>query len=340
LTVVPAPRYHINLNVYIIAQNVPCLTEPAFRKANSEPKYRGDTCGGIIVHKHLTLAVTVTLAVALGCGSTQTKQDSTKKEKGGKPAAEQKTEQKERQEEPTNRVAPGSAPSYEAVSLDKGQTLSSLARNHDVTVKQILAANEHIEDPKSIPVGKPIFIPTGQTSEEQTSQKAEAKEGAGGSTDSAEEAKKSTSAETVKPKDVSPADLHRGQGDARFWWPTSGEVVRKFGKIFRSSRNPGLGIAAPAGQEVCSIADGTVQVSRDTSSKGDRQWEHVVVIKHDNNFESWYGLLSSTTVEKDQKVEKGQRIGLVSPRGIDGQPQLEFRLYRNGQKVDPTEYLP
>ncbi len=292
------------------------------------------------MRNYLTLAVTVILAVALGCGSTRTKQVSKdQKQEATSSAQQQQISQETRQQEATEASGASPAPSYDAVSLQKGQTLSSLAREYDISVEQILAANDHIKDPKSIPVGKPIFIPTGQTSAEQASQKAEMDTGSSGGGAEAG-AEKPASDETVEPKDLSPSDLHRGQADARFWWPTNGEVVRKFGNIFRSSKNPGLGIAAPAGQEVCAIADGTVQVSRDTSSNGDRQWEHVVVIKHDNNFESWYGLLSSTTVEKNQKVEQGQRIGLVSPRGIDGQPQLEFRLYQNGQKVDPTEYLP
>ena len=295
------------------------------------------------MRRYLILLLASMLVVASGCGSTEstTSHDETKVEE----SAKAKTTQ-EKQEDLTPRPSEESTPSYDVVYLGKDQTLYSLAQKHNTSVEGILAANDHISDPRNIPAGKPVLIPVKDTA---TSQKEETASQPGhqasgeNSTSSGSEAEpenEKNAEAAAEPKDVSHSELHRGQSDARFWWPTAGEVIRGFKDSLRGYEDPGIGIAAPGGQEVCAVADGTVRASVDSGRKGNRGWERVVVIRHDNNFVSWYGLLSERTVEKGQEVQQGQRIGRVSPRGIDGRTQLEFRLYRDEQEVDPVQHLP
>ncbi|MEF8788250.1 MAG: LysM peptidoglycan-binding domain-containing protein, partial [Planctomycetota bacterium] len=196
---------------------------------------------------HLTLAATAILAVAVGCGSTGTKQAAADKKAEDTRPAKKQAEQQAQQEKsaesapadtaPAGSTSTGAAPSYSVVSLDKGQTLSSLARENDVSVDQILAANDHIDDPRKIPVGQPIFIPTtqkagGEASAQSSGDTGEKSGSAAAQTDGETKTETTTSADSAEPKKVSPSELHKGQQDARFWWPTSGEITRTFGSTF------------------------------------------------------------------------------------------------------------
>ena len=98
-------------------------------------------------------------------------------------------------------------------------------------------------------------------------------------------------------------------------------------KIYRP--HLGTDYAAPTGTPVQSIASGRVVVSAYKGGGG-----NTVEVKHSNGYVSYYMHLSRRMVRIGQKVEQGQRIGLVGSTGLATGPHLDFRLRRNGQFVN------
>jgi murein DD-endopeptidase MepM/ murein hydrolase activator NlpD len=141
-------------------------------------------------------------------------------------------------------------------------------------------------------------------------------------------------------RSVRPESLHRGHSSSRFWWPTAGRVLRSYGSPVRGLPDAGIAIGAPAGTEVCAVADGTVISIVGADGQGVSAWGRVVAISHDRGYVSWYGHLDKVLVRKGQSVRKGYAIGTVGASGAAASPQLAFRLYRSDRPIDPMDELP
>ena len=107
------------------------------------------------------------------------------------------------------------------------------------------------------------------------------------------------------------------------------------GSIFHAyapGTNEGIDIAAPAGTSVKAADAGTVDaVTTNTSGVA------IVVIKHSDGLLTVYTNIDSLTVNKNDKVSRGQTIGKI--RASD--PSfLHFEVRRGLQSVDPTDFLP
>lgn len=96
-------------------------------------------------------------------------------------------------------------------------------------------------------------------------------------------------------------------------------------------RRPHLGTdyAAPVGTQVQTVGAGRVVFSGRSGNAG-----NLIKIKHANGYETQYLHLSRMFVRKGQRVEQGQRIGLVGATGLATGPHLDFRFRRNGRFVD------
>jgi len=46
------------------------------------------------------------------------------------------------------------------------------------------------------------------------------------------------------------------------------------------------------------------------------------------------------TLGKGDKVEKGQKIGVVGHTGLSTKDHLHFELLKNAKAIDPISYLP
>ncbi len=65
----------------------------------------------------------------------------------------------------------------------------------------------------------------------------------------------------------------------------------------------------------------------------------VVGIQHAGDFTTWYGHLSRIRVSVGQSVEQGKVIGLTGNTGVSTGPHLHFEIRYKGKSEDPARYL-
>jgi murein DD-endopeptidase MepM/ murein hydrolase activator NlpD len=108
---------------------------------------------------------------------------------------------------------------------------------------------------------------------------------------------------------------------------TSHFSAHRFHPILRRYR-PHLGTdyGAPIGTPVQSIGEGKVVFAGRKGGAG-----NLVEVLHTNGYETYYMHLSRVLVRAGQRVNEGQRIGLVGMTGLATGPHLDFRIERHGQ---------
>ena len=94
----------------------------------------------------------------------------------------------------------------------------------------------------------------------------------------------------------------------------------------------GVDYSAPTGTPVMSIGDGTVLHAGYAGQSG-----HWVKIRHNGTYTTGYLHLSKygQGISPGKHVSQGQIIGYVGSTGLSTGPHLDFRVWKNGQAVDP-----
>ncbi len=129
---------------------------------------------------------------------------------------------------------------------------------------------------------------------------------------------------TAEGKSLKKAFLH---SPLKFAAPVSSHFnMHRFHPILKAYR-PHLGTdyAAPTGTPVQSVGEGRVVFAGRKGGSG-----NLIEIKHTNGYETYYMHLSRLLVRSGQRIEQGQRIGLVGMTGLATGPHLDFRIQRNG----------
>jgi len=96
----------------------------------------------------------------------------------------------------------------------------------------------------------------------------------------------------------------------------------------------GVDYAAPTGTPVHAIGSGTVIKAAYAGGAG-----RMVTIKHNPTFTTSYLHLAGfgAGVRTGAHVSQGQVIGYVGSSGLSTGPHLDFRIYKNGQPIDPLK---
>ncbi|NQU17247.1 MAG: peptidoglycan DD-metalloendopeptidase family protein [Candidatus Saganbacteria bacterium] len=130
------------------------------------------------------------------------------------------------------------------------------------------------------------------------------------------------------------------KGSGLLEWPLRGRITSRYG--YR--RHPywggrqmhrGLDIAAPYGRPIKAADGGVVIMAKWWDGYG-----KAVVISHGRKTSTVYGHMSRIYVQTDDKVAKGQIIGLVGSTGYSTGPHLHFEVRKNGKPTNPIKYLP
>ncbi|MFZ4435295.1 MAG: murein hydrolase activator EnvC family protein [Flavobacterium psychrophilum] len=114
--------------------------------------------------------------------------------------------------------------------------------------------------------------------------------------------------------------------------PVNGTIIQKYSV---KNKHLYLDVAVAKNTPIKSIADGTVIFSDWTPTNA-----FVIVVRHTNGFISVYKNAASQTKEQGDVVKTGEVIALAGAAGREStSSQLRFELWKDGQPVDPTQYM-
>ena len=114
-----------------------------------------------------------------------------------------------------------------------------------------------------------------------------------------------------------------------FVCPRTGQVYSKFG-YRRRRRHQGVDLPLPTGTPVAVAFDGRVRYSSYVRGYG-----NLVIVRHENGLETFYGHLSKRLAEPGQWVRAGEIIGLGGSTGRSSGPHLHFETRYKGYAFDP-----
>ena len=124
----------------------------------------------------------------------------------------------------------------------------------------------------------------------------------------------------------------------RLDWPVDGTVLYRFGRVVNpnntTTRWNGIGIAAPAGTAVRSVAPGNVVSVGQLGTYG-----LTVIVQHGAGDYSVYASLAGASVRTGTTIRKGDVIGTVGVSDPDLRPHLHFEIRPQGRAVDPESWL-
>lgn len=115
-------------------------------------------------------------------------------------------------------------------------------------------------------------------------------------------------------------------------WPADGTVIKRFQS---GDAIPGIEIAGRSGSPVRAAADGVVVYS----GNGLVGYGELIIVKHSDDFLSAYGHNRKRLVKEGQRVSAGQEIAEMGSTGAS-RDELQFQIRRNGNPVNPLDYLP
>lgn len=117
-------------------------------------------------------------------------------------------------------------------------------------------------------------------------------------------------------------------------WPARGRLTSGYGPRW-GRMHRGLDIAAPVGTPIRAAQDGRVSF---VGSKGG--YGLTVEIRHAGRRRTRYAHQSEVTVERGDRVRRGETIGRIGMTGSSTGPHLHFELAVAGVDQDPAGALP
>ncbi|MGK7889412.1 MAG: peptidoglycan DD-metalloendopeptidase family protein [Leptolyngbyaceae cyanobacterium] len=96
----------------------------------------------------------------------------------------------------------------------------------------------------------------------------------------------------------------------------------------------GIDFAGPAGAPIYATAPGIV-----TTADWGRGYGYHVIVDHGYGYETLYAHLSEFKVALGDEVDRTDVVGLMGNTGRSTGTHLHYSVYKNGELVDPAEYL-
>jgi lipoprotein NlpD len=124
----------------------------------------------------------------------------------------------------------------------------------------------------------------------------------------------------------------RSTGGVVWRWPADGPLIKRFQS---GDAIPGIELGGKAGDPVRAAAEGVVVYS----GNGLVGYGELIIIKHNDSFLSAYGHNRKRLVKEGQRVSAGQLIAEMGATGAS-RDELQFQIRRDGNPVDPLDYLP
>jgi len=236
---------------------------------------------------------------------------------------------------------------YSAYKVMKGDTLSAIAEEYNVTLDTVVSFNG-IRNARTLQPGTILKIPS------MAGILYTAK--AGDTALSIAEANKISADRIVEANGLEAGSVRSGASlflpDAKlasfslreisgdlFRWPIRSYITSWYGwrkDPFTNVRgfHNGLDIGAAMGTSVRAAMDGTVAATGYSSGLG-----NYVLIRHHAGWQSLYGHLKTISVKTGQRVALGERIAYSGNSGYSTGPHLHFTVLKNGRTVNPYNVL-
>lgn len=115
--------------------------------------------------------------------------------------------------------------------------------------------------------------------------------------------------------------------------PTRGRLTSGFGTRWGTMHN-GIDVAGPTGTPINAADAGRVEFAGYRGSYG-----NLVIINHENGYQTYYAHLNAINVSRGERVFKGARIGSMGSTGRSTGPHLHFEVRRNGQPINPLNFV-
>lgn len=201
--------------------------------------------------------------------------------------------------------------------LHPGETVWSVARNYGTSVKRIVRANR-IDDVRKVPAGRRIWVPGGTPPE-----------GTGSGTPGVIQGiwRENGPSRAAAREDARQQDLV-------FRWPAEGRLTSGFGRRW-GRKHQGIDLAARPGTPVRAAESGRVIFSGALGGYG-----NVIAVRHSKQYTTVYAHNRKLLVERNDWVERGDRIAEVGTTGRSTGPHLHFEVRRGRTPQDPLLYLP
>jgi murein DD-endopeptidase MepM/ murein hydrolase activator NlpD len=121
--------------------------------------------------------------------------------------------------------------------------------------------------------------------------------------------------------------------------PAKGRISSSFGwrrdPIHgKMSEHTGMDFAGSFRSPIYATAHGTVTFAGRNGGYGKQ-----IVIDHGNGYKTSYSHLTSISVKKWEKVEKGDIIGRMGSTGRSTGVHLHYEVHQNGKPVNPTKFI-
>ena len=137
----------------------------------------------------------------------------------------------------------------------------------------------------------------------------------------------------VNVKDL-PEELDLTLCDSVHGWciPGQGKLVSPY-KVRKGHKHQGVDLGVGFGNPIYAAFDGVVRVALPPRLTGG--YGNVVVLRHANGLETYYGHLTNYIVEAGELVKAGEVIGYCGSTGRTTGPHLHFETRYMGQSFDP-----
>jgi len=229
-------------------------------------------------------------------------------------------------------------------ALQSGDTVTSVAQDHGLTVETVLSYN-HIKSPRFLRAGQTLELPNRDglliAVEDSTAVMTLAANYQVFPSlillaNRLPENTTSVEGEVFVPgAKVEPVELRKMLGE-NFFWPTKGgKISSYFGRrndpfTGLLSSHSGVDIAVAYGSPVLASGDGVVTNTGFSPVLG-----NYIRIDQGQGFASVYGHLSAILTRSGRRVVAGEQIGKVGSTGYSTGPHLHFSAYRWDRLINP-----
>jgi murein DD-endopeptidase MepM/ murein hydrolase activator NlpD len=232
-------------------------------------------------------------------------------------------------------VAAAGATLAQAVVLDPPSAEASVTAALDLTVEEVVAVREEAAVEEAVVADLAVRRQAATLQSAATRGRAEAKQRAAvaarkRAADKAARAKKAAKAKAAARK-------ARAERQAKRWVRAihTGSITSDFGPRWGRTHD-GLDIGAPTGTPLYAMSKGTVILSGEVPSFGNK-----VEIRYWDGTVSWYGHLSRRDVSTGDTVMPGEVVGAVGSTGHSFGPHLHIEIHPSGgdNPIDPYPWL-